>query len=93
MQLEYDIAEYILTNPELCTEAKEFIDQLCLFSGHPPNFTDEFNEQYKALLLYQISNKLSGCFSLNSEDLYVIITEEFITKLLGKDFFKYEYSN
>lgn len=94
MQLEIDIAEYILNHPEYCTEEVPRLVKECLvFSPQSNQFQEEFNHQYTELSLIFIRNYITVCFSLNSEDATVIITKDFIEQLLGKDYFKYEYKN
>jgi hypothetical protein len=93
MQLETDIAEYILQHPEAFQDLKEVANSLIVICNEISDFKDEFNFQYEECVLSLIREYLSDCFSLNSEDLTVIITKEFIEKLLGKDYFKYEYKN
>lgn len=93
MQLEIDLAEYLLNHPELTSDCQDSARQLVISNDQAINFKDEFDSQYQDLLLYLIRNELSYRFPLNSEDATVIITKDFIEQLLGKDYFKYEYKN
>ncbi len=94
MQLEYDLAEHILNNSEYFKkEIPEHIKSFIISSTQIPVFKEEFNLAYEEVFLSQIREYLTDCFNLNSEDANVIITKEFIEKLLGKDIFIYEYKN
>lgn len=90
-QLEYDIANFIIFNPEYFTEdLKDLIHKQvipCL------DFKDQFNEQYKLNLLMHIKQYLCDILNLHYEEVSVIVTKEFIEHLLGKDYFIYEHSN
>lgn len=94
MQTEIDVAEYILNSKEYFDSLPLLVQNLIIPSPQIAQYREEFNHQYEDLLLTTIKLNVANSFiSLNSEDLNVIITKDYLEKLLGTDYFKYEYSN
>lgn len=87
-QLEFDLAEYILNEKDYFLSLKVLVNNLVVQSPQLDQFTDEFNEQYNNMLLSLVKAEINSIFNLNSEELNVNVDEQFIEKLLGKNFFK-----
>lgn len=94
MQTEIDVAEYILNSKEYFDSLPLLVQNLIIPSPQINQYPEEFIRQYQDLLLTTIKLNVANSFiSLNCEDLNVIITKDLVVKLLGMDYFKYEYSN
>lgn len=93
-QVEYDVGEYILNNPECFTKLiPEVVKERMINSKEREIFREEFNNQQEQCMLSLIKDYIGDVFNLNSEELNVMITKSYMESLLGNDYFRRIYDN